>query len=551
MRRRERMNASCQQSDSLVLPKEPAGKSKMKTKALLLATTILSAAIAIHIPHAAFAQGSSLQTGDADKGNKKDGGKNDGGKKDGGRQGDGGKQGDRGKQGGDGQQGNRGKPDNDNNKQGNRGKQDNDNRNNDRKRAEERQREERQKAEDRQRREDRQRAEDRQKRDDRQKAEEQNRREREERQKAEDRQRREDRQRAEDRQKRDDRQKAEEQDRRDRQDSRRDGPFDGPRLQTRDSKDDDRKRDDRKADDRDRWRRIDDVRRDRREERRGDSVIIHEGNRTIVREGDRWIIRRDEADRFRRNPDARVERRGNDVYTTIIRPDGSRIVTVTDRDGRLIRRVRRDARGREYVLIDNVYRGPRRDYRGFVVVLPPPVIRIPRDRYIVDAGLVGAPVIYETLIAPPVERIERRYTLDEVRYSAPLRDRMPRVDLDTITFDSGSWEVTPDQVDRLAPIADGIKRAIEQNPNEVFLIEGHTDATGSDEDNLSLSDRRAESVALVLTEQFGIPPENLTTQGYGEQQLKVPTDGPERANRRVTVRRITPLLTGENQPPAQ
>jgi len=34
------------------------------------------------------------------------------------------------------------------------------------------------------------------------------------------------------------------------------------------------------------------------------------------------------------------------------------------------------------------------------------------------------------------------------------------------------------------------------------------------------------------------------TQGYGEEQLKVPTDQSERQNRRVTVRRITPLLAG-------
>jgi outer membrane protein OmpA-like peptidoglycan-associated protein len=71
---------------------------------------------------------------------------------------------------------------------------------------------------------------------------------------------------------------------------------------------------------------------------------------------------------------------------------------------------------------------------------------------------------------------------------------------------------------------------------------------------LSLSDRRAESVSVVLTEQFQIPPENLTTQGYGEQQLKVPTQGPERANRRVKVLRITPLLAGgeqQGQPPTQ
>jgi OOP family OmpA-OmpF porin len=66
-------------------------------------------------------------------------------------------------------------------------------------------------------------------------------------------------------------------------------------------------------------------------------------------------------------------------------------------------------------------------------------------------------------------------------------------------------------------------------------------------DNLSLSDRRAESAALALSQQFGVPAENLSTQGYGKQYLKIPTDGPERANRRVTVRRITPLLTGQAQ----
>jgi outer membrane protein OmpA-like peptidoglycan-associated protein len=88
-----------------------------------------------------------------------------------------------------------------------------------------------------------------------------------------------------------------------------------------------------------------------------------------------------------------------------------------------------------------------------------------------------------------------------------------------------------------------MKRVIDRNPDEMFMIEGHTDAVGSDEDNLSLSDRRAESVAIILTEQFGVPAENLTTQGYGEQYLKVNTEQAERLNRRVAVRRITPLLS--------
>jgi outer membrane protein OmpA-like peptidoglycan-associated protein len=47
-----------------------------------------------------------------------------------------------------------------------------------------------------------------------------------------------------------------------------------------------------------------------------------------------------------------------------------------------------------------------------------------------------------------------------------------------------------------------------------------------------------------LSDRFQVPAENLSTQGYGKQYLKVPTDAPERQNRRVTVRRITPLLAG-------
>src|SRR5262245_1362407 len=302
-------------------------------------------------------------------------------------------------------------------------------------------------------------------------------------------------------------------------------------------------------------RRLDDVRGSRREVREGDRVLIQEPGRVIIRENGRTIIRHNETDRFRwQARNAHVERHGADTVTVFERRDGSRVYTVTDESGRLLRRYRRGADGREIIIIDNRYSGPAA-MGAYFVVLPPPIIRIARERYIVDAQYARPGDIYYALWAPPVDHIDRRYTLDEIRYSPTVRERMPRIDLDTVTFDSGSWEVTPDQVDRLAVIADGINRAIAANPSEVFLVEGHTDAVGADVDNLSLSDRRAESVALVLSEQFGVPAENLTTQGYVEQYLKIPTDGPERANRRVTVRRITPLLTGENEavplPPPQ
>ena len=91
-------------------------------------------------------------------------------------------------------------------------------------------------------------------------------------------------------------------------------------------------------------------------------------------------------------------------------------------------------------------------------------------------------------------------------------------------------------------VADAMQKLLAKNPAETFLIEGHTDAVGSDLANLALSDRRAEAVANALTNVFDIPPENLTTQGYGERYLKINTQKPERENRRVAIRRITPLV---------
>ena len=293
--------------------------------------------------------------------------------------------------------------------------------------------------------------------------------------------------------------------------------------------------------------RLEDVRGARHQVREGNRVLIEEPGRVIITEGGRAIIRHNEADRFRwQAQDVRTERQGADTVTVFERPDGSRVYTVTDNSGRLLRRYRRTSDGREIMIIDNRYSGPPSPF-GYFVDLPPPVIGIPLERYIVDAREAQPDDIDNALWAAPVDNIDRPYSLDEIRYSLPLRERMPRVDLDTVTFDTGSWEVTPDQVEGLAVIADAVNRAIAANPSEVFLIEGHTDAVGSEIDNLSLSDRRAEAVALVISGQFGVPAENLTTQGYGEQYLKVPTRGPERANRRVTVRRITPLLTGQNE----
>jgi OmpA-OmpF porin, OOP family len=290
-------------------------------------------------------------------------------------------------------------------------------------------------------------------------------------------------------------------------------------------------------------RRMEDFRGQRQESDQGGRKVFTEPGRVIVVDpSGQSFIRHNEEERFRFGArDIRVEQVGADTRTVVIRPDGSEIITVVGADGRLLRRIRRDREGREIIIIDN---GFRNDGGSFYVDLPPPNIRIPYDRYIVEADIAAPELIYETLDAPPVDRIDRRYSLDEIRYSPSVRMLMPSIDLNTINFETGSWDIPPDQAAKLQVIADGLNRAITRNPREVFLIEGHTDAVGNPVDNLSLSDRRAESAAELLTQQFGVPAENLTSQGYGAQYLKEQTDGPSRINRRVTVRRITPLLNG-------
>ena len=294
----------------------------------------------------------------------------------------------------------------------------------------------------------------------------------------------------------------------------------------------------------------------RKEERVGNTtVIVEPGNRRIFREGNRVIIRHDESERMRRWGNARFETRGNDRYT-IVNRGGYDVITVTDGRGHMLRRYRRFPDGREYGLIDN-----RRRWGGAAVVggavvggavllgLAMPRITIPRERYIVDMETAPPGYLYEALDAPPLVAMERPYSLDEVRDNYELRARVRSVDINSINFATGSWEVSPDQVARLQGLADAMLKVISENPSTVFLIEGHTDAVGSAEDNASLSDRRAEAVAEVLTTNFNIPPENLVTQGYGEQHLRVQTDGPSRENRRVEVRNVTGLMAaGDGQP---
>jgi outer membrane protein OmpA-like peptidoglycan-associated protein len=231
---------------------------------------------------------------------------------------------------------------------------------------------------------------------------------------------------------------------------------------------------------------------------------------------------------------------------TVLRRDGTRVVTIYSKYGDVLQRSKILPDGREIILASYDPRDRDEDnWRDPGDELPPLVLNIPADQYILDADTSDEQQVETFLDQPPVEQVRRIYTIDEVKRSARLRDSVRRLEVGGLTFDTGKATISRDQVDNLANVANAMQKLLAKNPGEVFLIEGHTDAVGSDVANLVLSDQRAATVARILTDFYEIPAENLVTQGYGERYLKVQTDGPEPLNRRVTVKRITPLVTYE------
>jgi outer membrane protein OmpA-like peptidoglycan-associated protein len=146
------------------------------------------------------------------------------------------------------------------------------------------------------------------------------------------------------------------------------------------------------------------------------------------------------------------------------------------------------------------------------------------------------------LTSPPLIKVKPRYRIEDFAEQPRLRYSVPGIEVDTIRFGFGEGFLRTEEVPKLDRIGGIIERIIASNPTEVFLIEGHTDAVGSSEANLALSTQRADAVRQALLEYFEIGEENLTTVGRGEAFLKIPTEEPEAENRRVTLRRITPLL---------
>jgi len=92
--------------------------------------------------------------------------------------------------------------------------------------------------------------------------------------------------------------------------------------------------------------------------------------------------------------------------------------------------------------------------------------------------------------------------------------KIPMPDDQLFAFDSA--ELQPSEI--LQKLVTLLKR----NPKATFTIEGYTDSIGSEEYNLDLSQRRADSVKQYLVGLMGTNPAQIETRGYGAAKFLVP-----------------------------
>jgi outer membrane protein OmpA-like peptidoglycan-associated protein len=110
-----------------------------------------------------------------------------------------------------------------------------------------------------------------------------------------------------------------------------------------------------------------------------------------------------------------------------------------------------------------------------------------------------------------------------------------------ILFDTDSSELRAASRTTLDELAQNFR----QYPDNRLIVEGHTDSTGTDQHNQSLSERRASSVADYLIDR-GIAASAITVYGFGEMRPTATNDTPEgrQLNRRVDIHIQAPQEAG-------
>jgi flagellar motor protein MotB len=107
--------------------------------------------------------------------------------------------------------------------------------------------------------------------------------------------------------------------------------------------------------------------------------------------------------------------------------------------------------------------------------------------------------------------------------------------LNHLYFDVNKYEIKKEAI----PTLEKLYQSFKKNPKMKAEIAGHTDNTGNDDDNLRLSQRRADAIRDYLITK-GISPDRLLAKGYGEKTPVAPNSSEygRSKNRRTEVRII-------------
>jgi OmpA-OmpF porin, OOP family len=130
----------------------------------------------------------------------------------------------------------------------------------------------------------------------------------------------------------------------------------------------------------------------------------------------------------------------------------------------------------------------------------------------------GADIDVPVLRQQVVERVKSKANPVALKRPpvAPQLARLPHLNLD-ITFNPDSPVIRPESYRTLGRLADAL--ADPRLSSFGFLIVGHTDSSGRRDENLTLSQRRADSFRDVLVTTFKISSKRIQSIGLGEEQL--------------------------------
>jgi outer membrane protein OmpA-like peptidoglycan-associated protein len=109
----------------------------------------------------------------------------------------------------------------------------------------------------------------------------------------------------------------------------------------------------------------------------------------------------------------------------------------------------------------------------------------------------------------------------------------PSVTLRTITFEFGSAQLKPESIETLRNLGNALNQDLRDE--RAFVIEGHTDKSGTRTYNDELSKRRADAVKDYLVKEMGVSADRLRTEGKGFSDLADPKHPYAATNRRVVV----------------